>query len=116
MAPGREMMRTRVMHARDRIRGFTLIEVMITVSIIALLAMIAYPSYKESVARSRRVDAAAVLLENAQWIERHYTVSSAYNKKADGTTLSAVQITESPRDGSNKYYDISFTGTHDATR
>jgi type IV pilus assembly protein PilE len=67
--------------------GFTLIELMIVVAIIGILTAIAYPSYVEQVARSRRGDAQAALLDSAQWLERQYTISNAYNKKADGTTL-----------------------------
>jgi type IV pilus assembly protein PilE len=70
-------------------KGFTLIELMITVAIVAILAAIAYPSYTEQVARSRRGDGQAALLETAQWIERQYTVSNAYNLKADRTTAMA---------------------------
>ncbi|MGL5377129.1 MAG: prepilin-type N-terminal cleavage/methylation domain-containing protein, partial [Cetobacterium sp.] len=35
-------------------RGFTLIELMITVAVIAIIAAIAIPSYQSHVAKSRR--------------------------------------------------------------
>lgn len=92
-------------------RGFTLIELMITVAIVAILAAVAYPSYRDSVDRSRRSDAKAVLLENAQWLERQYTISNAYNKLGDsgGTTIGDTQlpVKEAPKSGS-KTYDIKF--------
>ncbi len=90
-------------------RGFTLIEMMIAVAIVALLAALAYPSYKEQIARTRRGDARAVLLEDAQWLERQFTLSNAYNLKANGTTAindNELPIKEAPKDGSAKYYDI----------
>lgn len=43
-------------------RGFTLIELVITMAIIALLASIAVPSYQDSVRKSRRKDAEAALM------------------------------------------------------
>ena len=43
--------------------GFTLIELMITVAIIAILAGIAYPSYLSQVRRSNRTEARTALLQ-----------------------------------------------------
>src|SRR5262245_57709818 len=41
--------------------GFTLIELMIVVGVAAVLAMVAYPSYQDSVRKGRRADAIAGL-------------------------------------------------------
>ncbi|WP_444676729.1 type IV pilin protein [Halomonas sp. E19] len=60
-------------------RGFTLIELMIAVAVIAILASIAVPSYRGYVERSLRADAKAGLLEAAGIMERCYTQYHTYN-------------------------------------
>lgn len=67
--------------------GFTLIEMMITVAIIAILAAVALPIYDESRRKSRRADAKQILMQTAQFMERNYTETNRYDKlrKADGT-------------------------------
>ncbi len=67
--------------------GFTLIEIMITVAIVAILASIAYPGYVSQVRKTRRSDATAALLKTAQVLERCYTEYNAY----DDTGCPAVQ-------------------------
>lgn len=62
-----------------RLRGFTLIELMIVVAVIAILAAIAYPSYQEQVRKGRRADAMAQMMTLAQAYERSYTSNNTYD-------------------------------------
>ena len=89
-----------------RINGFTLIELMITVAIIGILASIAMPSYEQYVLKANRQAAQAVLMENAQFMERYFTTN---NKYTDATLLSVV----SPKGatGAAIKYDITFSTT-----
>lgn len=58
--------------------GFSLIELMITIVIFAALASIGIPAYQNHTYRANRYTATAILLENAQWLERYYTVNNSY--------------------------------------
>ena len=91
-------------------KGFTLIELMITVAVIGILAAIAYPSYQQYVLRANRAEAQAVLSETAQFMERYFTTNGTY---VGGALLSAV----SPKgvSGSAIKYNISFSAGPTAT-
>jgi len=59
-------------------RGFSLMELLVVVSIMAILGAMAYPGYQRHLAGSRRVAAAACLLERAQAMERYYAINQGY--------------------------------------
>ena len=59
-------------HALQRHRGFTLVEMMITVAIIAILSTIAIPVYRNYVIRGSLVDASNGLNAMRADMERHY--------------------------------------------
>lgn len=91
-------------------KGFSLIELMIVVAIVAIIASVAYPSYQDSIAKSRRADAQANLLELAQFMERQYTTNNQYTVgSTNPVTPPILPFSEAPKDGANKFYDLELT-------
>lgn len=66
------------MNRQYRAKGFTLVEVLIVVAMVAILASIAYPSYSTSVRKTHRSEAIAVLLEAAGRQEKAYGQNFTY--------------------------------------
>jgi len=71
-------------------KGVTLIELMVTIAIIAIVVAVALPTYREHIARSNRADAKAALLNNAQFMERRFTETNCY--QGAGTNCSTENI------------------------
>lgn len=63
---------------RSAARGFSLIELMVAVTILAILAAVAFPSYRNHVVKTHRDTAKACLVEHAQFLERYYTTNLTY--------------------------------------
>lgn len=88
-------------------RGFTLIELMVTVLIVGVLAAIAYASYTDSVVNSRRAAASACLTEVSQFMERYYTTNLTY--------VGAAMPDLGCRTDLANFYTFSINGTPTAT-
>ncbi|PJK11293.1 pilus assembly protein PilE [Lysobacteraceae bacterium NML120232] len=72
--------------------GFTLIELMVVVAIIAILAGIALPSYDRYLVKSRRAAGSACLLEMAQFAERYHTTNMSYAGMAPPNTACRTEL------------------------
>ena len=59
-------------------KGFTLIELMVTVVIVAILASIAIPSYRQYVIRGNRTAAQAVMMEIATRQQQYFVANRVY--------------------------------------
>lgn len=67
--------------------GFTLIEILVVLAIIALLVAIALPAYNNHVVRTRTTLAQTCLEEYAQHMERFFTTNMRYPDNIDGINL-----------------------------
>lgn len=106
-------------------RGFTLIELMITVAIVGILTAIVFPSYRNYVIRSSRAAAQTELLQLASQQEKIYlnsneyafSVTAAYNGRSDrglGKTTGRTDdgkytITIAPTVGPTQVYTLTAT-------
>jgi len=92
---------------RLRARGFTLIELMIVVAIIALIATIGIPSYRDSAMKSKRAEAKSRLLQIAQLQERYFTQNNTYTTSLTTLLNLTGTIYSSDTNDSNSGYQIT---------
>ena len=90
----------RGIQAMTRVRGFTLLELMIVVVIVAILAAIAIPTYSRYAIRAHRVDGQELLMRIANAQERFYATNNHYGALTDLGFASSV----SPKG----YYNVSM--------
>jgi len=59
-------------------RGFTLIELMIVISVLSLLLALAYPAYQSRLLHAKRAEGHAALLQVMLQQERHFSLNNRY--------------------------------------
>jgi type IV pilus assembly protein PilE len=109
------MKRLQRFDVRHVARGFTLVELMVTVMIVGILASVAYPAYRSHIVKTHRNAAKACLSQYAQFMERFYTTNLTY-VGADPSTLACTtdgnmsqRYTFSPGTPTASTYTVSAT-------
>lgn len=115
-------------------RGFTLIELMIVVTVVAILAAIALPMFNDQIRKSRRTDAQREMIEYAQALERFFTTNGKYQSAANTCGVAApttnqfytivgacgsettFTITATPKTGTSQANDGNLTLTQTGAR
>ena len=97
----------------NRNGGFSMIELLTVLVLVAILAAIAIPSYSAYVKRGQRATAKAALQQAAQFLERNYTSSGCYNYttaaecSAQAGVLVVSPVTVAPADGGPVVYNVA---------
>jgi type IV pilus assembly protein PilE len=83
--------------------GFTLVELLVVITILGIILVLAVPGYQDSVRRTRRADAKVALNQAAQRLERCYTQFGTYDD--------AGCIVASPSDSPEEFYSVVVVRT-----
>jgi type IV pilus assembly protein PilE len=102
----------------NRLRGFSLLELMIVVAIIGIIAAFAYPSYLQQIQKTRRADCSGALAGMGNAMERFFTVNSTYLGAAAGgadTGAPAIYLPTCPSDGGTATYNLTIQAVTGST-
>ncbi len=92
--------------ATRRSAGFTLVELMITLAIVAILAAIAYPSYSNYIMKSHRADAKTALLDLASRQERYFALQNNYASTPSALGYAGTAFPISVQTSGQSYYQL----------
>jgi len=92
-------------------KGFTLIELMIVVAIIAILLTIALPAYNEQIRKSRRAQGKTDLTEQSQLLERMFTTDRDYSLATGSLCAGGGGATANSPPTGTAWYTISAVCT-----
>lgn len=88
-------------------RGFTLIEVMITVAIVAILASVALPSYTDYVTRSKIIEATSNLSDLRTRLEQYFLDSRQYPGSCIASASGPAPAGKIYLPASSKYFTVT---------
>src|ERR1700690_2083940 len=94
-------------HAAAYEGGFTLIELMVTVAIVAILGTIAATAYTSQVQHSRRTDARSVVMDLAGREEKLFSTTNAYSALASDLGYSTGVAITFPMVIGSGYYSVN---------
>jgi len=86
-----------------RCRGFSLLELLAATSVAAVLAALAFPTYREVLHRARRVDARLALQRIAYLQEKHHAEYLRYARQLNGSSATPDTLASSDHSDSGDY-------------
>jgi type IV pilus assembly protein PilE len=92
--------------AKSRIRGFTLVELMIVATLVGVLAAIAYPSYQEYQKRARRSAAETFMLDLANRQQQYLLDQRSYAGATTCTTAGLTTLNVTVPAEVSTFYDV----------
>jgi type IV pilus assembly protein PilE len=94
-----------------KLAGFTLIELMIVVAIVAILSAIAIPAYQKQIMQSRRTSAKTALFDLSGREEKYYAANNYYPASlasAGYAVAAGVTALQVPNSTNEDYYSVSI--------
>ncbi|TLZ09272.1 MAG: type IV pilin protein [Gammaproteobacteria bacterium] len=97
---------------QHRMRGVTLIELMVVLAIVAILSSLAVGSYRRYVLRANRTDATSALLRIQVGEEKYFLQNNSYTANATAAPPTGLGVASPTPNG---FYIIAVTGDPNST-